>query len=429
MRAISSLLSRRFLLPLCMLAALGGGCSDSTAPAGGGDPTGTLPLDGSFDAEDGLFLLAISDSVPGGHLAVELIGSNLELDPAEDRLSLDVAIRNIGPDLYPPLMIWLRAFRPENVSVENPDAVEVSGGLRDVLPPAYGFDYSGLLGEDGVLHPGELSGAKRWIFHDPGLVSFAFAARLDAGLQPDLAVVGGRVWEDLNANGRLEEGEPGWSPARLVMETPDGQVLETRCGPDGRYRLPASTAGLYRLTCDLSEAGVPPPFFTTPNPLAVLLAPGPDGLPQSFLDANFGLRFGPPPDLPPVVFTDSLPSELHFAPWNLIAAGIEEDRLSLRVGFSGCQPEHPWTFYISGGFMESWPVQVKGVLVHEREEDCDAYFEKALHFDLRPLKEAYIAAYGPDGRLLLNLIDYQNAMHQLEYWIAGPDSTPPGDGG
>lgn len=120
---------------------------------------------------------------------------------------------------------------------------------------------------------------------------------------------------------------------------------------------------------------------------------------------------------PPVVFTELPAEDLHFAPWNLIAASIEGDRLDLHVGFSGCQPDHPWTFYISGGFMESWPIQVNGVLVHEVEESGLAYFETTLSFDLLPLKAAYLESYGPGDVLILNLIDFENATHPIEYPI------------
>ncbi len=405
------------LLPFALLVLAG--CSDGTAP-GGGPGAGNLALGGSFDADGGEFLLGVTDTLPGNPLVVELIGGGLEIDPQSEELSIQVSIRNVGADIHPPVMIWLGAFRPPVVSVVNPDAVAMSGGLADVLPPAYGFDYSELLGEDGVLETGETSRAKLWVFHDPGLGSFAFGARLDAGLAPGLARLGGRVWVDRNANGLPEQGEPGWHGAPIIVETPGGDLLLAYSDAEGRWALPIASVGIYQVTCDFSIFDMIPPLFTTPNPLSVLIAPGPDGDPQSFLHADFGIHWGGAPNAEPVVFTDLPPDSLHDAHWQFIAARIEEDCLALRVAFSGCQPEHPWTCYISGGFMESNPVQVRAVLVHELEEDCDAAFTTNEHFDLSPLRIRYEQAYG-SGTLLINLVDFQGQVHPIEYYVRGKD--------
>ena len=409
----------RPLLPFALLALALAGCSDGTAPGGGAD-SGALALGGSFDADGSSFLLGVTDTLPGNPLVVELIGGELELDPASEELSIQVAIRNVGADIHPPVMIWLGDFRPGSVSVVNPDAMAVSGGLADVLPPAYGFDYSELLGDDGVLEAGETSRTKLWVFHDPGLASFAFGARLDAGLAPGLARLGGRVWVDRNANGLPEQGEPGWHGAPIFVETPSGDLLMAYSNAQGRWGLPVESVGIYQVTCDFSIYGMIPPFFTTPNPLNVLIAPDPDGDPQSFLNADFGIHWGGAPNAEPVVFTDLPPDSLHQAPWQFIEARIEEDCLAFHVAFSGCQPEHAWTFYISGGFMESNPVQVRGVLVHELEEDCDAAFDIILHFSLSPLRIRYEQAYG-SGTLQINLLDFQGQVHQIEYYVRGKD--------
>lgn len=55
--------------------------------------------------------------------------------------------------------------------------------------------------------------------------------------------------------------------------------------------------------------------------------------------------------------------------------------------------------------MESNPVQVRLVLSHDaRDELCDAAFGRTLRFDLRPIREAYVRAYGHDGPVVLNLV-------------------------
>ena len=423
---------RRLVHPALLIPIfLAVGCSDGTAPKGGA-ATGELALGGSYDADGGSFVLGITDTLSGNPLLVELIGSGLSTDPETEQLSLQVALRNLGDDIHPPVMLWLSEFQPAAVFVLNPDAVRMADGPDDLLPPAYGFDYTGLFGEDGVLSHGETSQAKLWVFQDPGLGSFAFRARLEAGLVPDLPRIAGRVWEDFNGNGLPEAGEPGWPGAPIVVLLPNGELISIFTNEQGRYRVPALNAGLYRLTCDFDAFGMFSPNFTTANPLNVLIAPGEDGGLQSYLHADFGIVWGddPPPGPPPVLFTDAPPESLQFEPWSYIEGDTEGDRLKLRVGYSGCQPQHAWSCYIIGGFMESWPVQVRATLVHETREDCDAAFQEALRFDLQPLRRAYHEAYDTDGLLLIDLVDFGGETHRIEYWIAGEDSSwvDPDDG-
>jgi hypothetical protein len=423
---------RRLLLCLALAALfLATSCSPATSPSGGTDPIGNAELDGEFDADSGHFTLTIiddSDPDNGPPLHVELIGGELTLNPEDDTLSLNVAIRNLGAPLHPALIVWITDLTPAFVTVLNPDAIRPNPDAADLLPLAYGFDYSELLGDDDVLSTGELSGSREWLFHDPGLGSFSFGARLEAGLEPDLPRIAGRCFVDLNHDGLPGPGEPPL-PAELRLTGPAGEATILFTDPHGGYAFPVLETGLYRLDCFPLEGPESPPElpwrFTTPNPLELLLLPGPDGLPISFLHAHFGAYRGGP-DPPPVRFTDLPPDSLHFAHWQLLNAEIHGDRIDLHLGFSGCQPEHPFSLWISQGFMESWPVQVNAVLVHELDEDCDAWWQAERGFDLRPLKDAYLEAYGEPALLIMNLIDFQGEAHPLEYWIGEPDSLPLG---
>ncbi|MBU1074392.1 hypothetical protein KKG45_14215, partial [bacterium] len=355
------------------------------------------------------------------------IGSNLTIDAAGEMIALDVAIRSQHPHpLYAPAVVWVEGFVPPSVSITNADYM--------LMPPApsqpdtfayferFGFDYSGLLGDDGVLEHGETSGSKTWIFHDPGLVSFSFQGRAEFGTAPDLPRIAGVCFVDENLSGYRDPGEPPLQGAIVTARLPGGDVMDVMPGPDGHYALPVEAAGLYELRCDIAFGLPPLPPWTTPNPREVLLTPGPDGMPNSFLEAHFGIGvWGPPPVAPPIVFTDLPPGELHFGHWMLFGAEVvERHRLLMHVGYSGCQPDHPFTLYASGGFMEPLPPQINVVLVHEIEEDCDAWFESTLTFDLYPLWESYLDTYGP-GMLLMNLIGIDGAAHQLAFPVFPED--------
>jgi hypothetical protein len=65
--------------------------------------------------------------------------------------------------------------------------------------------------------------------------------------------------------------------------------------------------------------------------------------------------------------------------------------------------------------MESFPVQARIVLAHDdRGELCDAYWERELQWDLRPIQEAYRQSYGSGGVIRLRFEDNQGQTHYFE---------------
>jgi len=426
--------SARILFLLGALLALAGalhGCSETTAPSGDGSDLGRIGAEGTYDPADGSFVFKTLQLPPpwdGIPIRIQLIGSNLTIDAAGELISLDVAIRSLHPDpLYAPAVVWVEGFEPPSVSITNADYVLVPPTPTQTPPDSFayferfGFDYSELLGNDGILDPEETSAAKTWIFHDPGLASFSFQGWAEFGMAPDLPRIAGRCFVDENLNGWPDPGEQPLGGSWVIVTLPNGDRVDIMPGEDGHYSLRVEDIGLYGASCELMWMMPWLPCWTTPNPREILLTPGPDGQPNSFLDAHFGLCPLDPVYPPPILFTDLPPDELHFGHWMLIEAELmERHLLRLHVGFSGCQPDHPFTLYASGGFMESQPPQINVVLVHEIEEDCDAYFEDELLFDLYPLWERYLEAYGP-GVLMMNLITLDGAMHQLEFPIFPPD--------
>jgi len=120
-------------------------------------------------------------------------------------------------------------------------------------------------------------------------------------------------------------------------------------------------------------------------------------------------------DLPPVLLTDLQPAQIPQDPYVLRSIRLDGWVLSLDVGFSGCSPDHPLVLHAGRSFMESWPVQTWLLLAHDDlDEPCDAAFQRTLQFDLRPIQEEHVRAYGSPGRVRLQFRDFQGTLHTLE---------------
>lgn len=406
------------------------GCSESTGPTADGETGGTW-AEGTLDPGAGTFLLKTIDlALPGDGrvVPVDLIGSNLTIDPGSERVTIDVALHNRWSEaLYAPAALWLRDFSPEIVSPIDADWI-----IQPPMPPGdgfadwmeFGWDYSGFLGGDDVLEPGETSQARTLVFHDPSLAPFAFAARAEFGMIPDLPILAGRCFFDENHDGVPQEDERGHSAGAVTVTGPDSLMISVRPDDWGRWSTPVQAAGLYTLRYQFMYQMPMDPPFTTPNPLEVLLTPGPDGRPQSFLEANFGIGGFWPPDFgQPIGFTDTPLDSLHFGWWSLLEAHVERlSSLVLHVGYSGCEPDQRFSLWTDGAFMESLPVQVNAVLVLEEMQDCDAAFMDERRFDLRPLYERFLSAYGP-GELVLNLMGPDGQVFTIELPVYPPDGV------
>lgn len=426
--------STRRLVALAALAAAGlllalSGCSDSSGPDSPGEDLGGAVLSGDLDPGQGSMLLKrLDQTVPGqAPILVELIGSNLRVDAALEIVSIDVVIRNAGAEaLYAPAMIWLSGLRPDGVRVLNADVVpgppDTTGAASP--PSRYGFDYSELLGGDPVLAPQESSETKTWRFHVPGLTGFSFGARAEFGMVPDLPRIAGRCFEDVDRDGRPDANE-GAVMGLVGASGPDGFAMTAVTDAGGRYAIPVTASGLYSVNF-IPLLPVDPlaryarPRFSTPNPLSVLLTPGPDGRPGSYLDAHFGVYYTTGSDsLPPVIRWD--------APFDSLASDgyiFQEGRVTglvmrLRVGFSGCQPDHPLALYWQVG-PEASPLPVAHLrLAHDDlGEMCDAFWTRDLAFDLLPIRRTM----GTSGLIILVLDTPDGQSHRFELGPLGPDA-------
>lgn len=82
---------------------------------------------------------------------------------------------------------------------------------------------------------------------------------------------------------------------------------------------------------------------------------------------------------------------------------ITGDVLEATVSYGGGCAEHTFALVFANVFLESLPVQMRGLLSHDaRGDPCRALLTRTLRFDLTPLKEAYRASYRqPTGTIIL----------------------------
>ena len=395
------------LLPFLVLS-----CSLTSTTGPGDDPI----AGGSFDPDAESFVLEriVTTSPDLEPVIVELVGSNVVVDSSGETVSVDVAIRNVGEHaLHPPATIWLGEFRPRDVRPINADVLLPTEGPID---DTWGYLYDDTFGNDGVLTPGETSDKRLWRFHDPGGRPFSFAIGGEFSTAPG-ASISGMAFIDRNQNGVRDPDEEPFETGWLVrLTTPDGEGLETEPREGGRYAFRVDRPGLYRV--EFIVLIEPVYCVTTSNPLEVLLTPGPDGGPRSFENADFGFAFGPCNEpLAPVMLSDLEPSEIEPQdPYALDELRVAGDLLILRIGFSGCSPDHPFELYAADELL--WPVPEDElpplvpwmVLSHDdRDEPCDAYFVRTLAFDLSPLSQLH------EGPMNVHFHDAAGGIHEFVY--------------
>jgi len=407
-------LSSISVLSLLLLSFLIG-CSDTT------DPVRDLSYgSGRIDPGAGSFVLKSVEvaAADGRMVRLDLVGSDLELDQDGIHVNLTVALANAANiELHGPVTLWLTPIEPPSVFVANPDTSLPVGSII----PIDGFNYEAEFGDDHILGPGETSAGKLWRFRTPAQDPFSFGIRAVLPVNPPGPLISGTCFWDLNRNGHPDPDEPPLVPGQVHITAPDGVQVVISMNYDGRYFFSLRVAGLHRVEYRPHFDTFAPLTYSTPNPRHVLITPGQDGELQSFRDAHFGAYTDIPAGPPPIQFTDTPLDSLHKVFWELIEAEVVDSHILVcDVAYSGCQPDHRFSLWTDGAFMESLPVQVNLVLVHETDEDCEAIWQQEYPFNLNPLKSRFLDAYGP-GVLILNLIDFQGERHPIEWGIFPPD--------
>jgi len=407
--------SRSTIFLSLLILALLTGCSDTTGPV-----LDQVGGSGRIDPGSGSFVLkSVSVTVADGRiLRLDLLGSDLELDGDGVHIDLTVAVRNAADIGLPgPVTLWLGPIDPASVFVANPDTSLPVGSII----PIDGFIYEAEFGNDRLLEPGETSEGKPWRFRTPDQGSFSFGIRAESHGYPSGPVIAGTCFWDPNRNGVRDPSETPLAPGHVHITAPDSARTVIPVDRSGGYVYQLQVAGLHRLEYVPLFDTFAPLVYSTPNPRHVLITPSPDGTLRGFPDAHFAAYTDIPMGPPSIRFTESPLDSLHRAPWDLIGAEMVNSlNLVLDVGYSGCGPDHRFSLWTDGEFMESMPVQVNIVLVHETEELCPAAWRQEYPFDLNPLRDRFLNAYGP-GVLLLNLIDFNGDKNQIEWGIYPPD--------
>lgn len=91
-------------------------------------------------------------------------------------------------------------------------------------------------------------------------------------------------------------------------------------------------------------------------------------------------------------------------PYVVNSAGIDGHRLIIEVSYGGGCQRHDFTLVLSTTFLESDPVQLPAALAHDANGDaCEAWLTESLDFDLALVRTHYQQAYGPSGRVVLQI--------------------------
>jgi len=88
-----------------------------------------------------------------------------------------------------------------------------------------------------------------------------------------------------------------------------------------------------------------------------------------------------------VIISNSIFQELEPNQAAISELSIEDDCLTLMLGFGGCDADHTFKMISDGGIAESLPVQITFDFQDEKPQDCKAYFEIETQFDLSPIRD------------------------------------------
>lgn len=108
-------------------------------------------------------------------------------------------------------------------------------------------------------------------------------------------------------------------------------------------------------------------------------------------------------DTPPLIVAQTTGlSGFSLDPLGILDARVNAGILEVDVTYGGGCGNHDLDAVAYTGWMESNPVQIGVAVTHDARGDvCKAAIQRTLRFDLEPLKDAYLGAYGPGAATLV----------------------------
>lgn len=101
---------------------------------------------------------------------------------------------------------------------------------------------------------------------------------------------------------------------------------------------------------------------------------------------------------------------------------LDGDVLEVDLSYGGGCENHEVDLALRGPWLESFPVRANMEIAHEDNDDpCDAFLTETRSFDLRPVRDAYLATYPTNQpgqtTLILRFFDPQepSGLRELEY--------------
>jgi hypothetical protein len=224
-----------------------------------------------------------------------LRGSNLHYNDEDGALVVDLTVVNRGSVAqHEPIGLTFIRLDPDEVTVLNRTATFTA----TARPSCFHF-----ANDDNLWTPGEESLPRTVEFGVSKGAAIAFVARLDLGAPVELGTVAGRVWNDANKDGVMQDGEDGLGGILVYLypflatgnTTPTREFGVATTDRDGHYAFHALSAGGYVVSIAPSTLML---FPTTPTEIHVLLVET-DGGVSSYRGANFGAVPGDVPPPPP----------------------------------------------------------------------------------------------------------------------------------
>ena len=252
-----------------------------------------------------------------------------------------------------------------------------------------------------------------WILQLPGPDSFSFAAVARFAGEAEHGFLGGQLYVDANRNGERDPNEPpGFGQVEVTF--PGGQTQMVRTLESGAWSVPTDTPGIHVARWISPPVASPLPIcLTTPNPLQIMMTPAPDGLPNSFREADFGID--PEPCMQwrmmPIIMSEEPVDSLDSDPWTfveLVQTGPDvpgPERLEITVAYSGCSAGHPLAFAFEQPDDSAVPkTTMVATIVHDDlGELCEAYFHVTRSVDMVQLREMWFELTGQEGPRMLEL--------------------------